>query len=156
VDVWSVPDTPPILARPDRSAVLAKAAALRVEAIAHHETIIELALQGEPDPMEGFVYFIQPTGGGLIKVGYSTNPKSRFRGVQAECPVPLELLGFVPGDRLLEAALHARFSEHRSHNEWFRPAESVRDLLERLRATRMASRATIRGPRSFSPGPDAA
>lgn len=69
---------------------------------------------------EGYVYLV--TGeNGLCKIGMSGNVEKRFTGIQAQSPVPVTLKHyfFVDNCRLFERALHQRFSNQRSHFEWF-------------------------------------
>jgi hypothetical protein len=72
------------------------------------------------------VYFIQPVGGGLIKIGVAGWPKLRLAAIQHMSPVPLRLLGEIPGvGQAEETRLHARFADIREHGEWFRPAAEL-------------------------------
>ena len=77
------------------------------------------------------VYFIQPIGGGPIKIGCAANVERRLAHLQAFSPAPLRILGSLPGGVALERELHVRFSEHRLHGEWFTSAitESMDALL---------------------------
>jgi hypothetical protein len=71
------------------------------------------------------VYFIQPTGGGLIKIGMSSNPRERLNLLQTGCPVELRILGTLPGGQPLELELHQRFAAHRVRGEWFEPVPEL-------------------------------
>lgn len=79
-----------------------------------------------PPDEQGFVYFLQAEGTGLIKIGFSKNPGRRFRNARAFASEPLRLLGLHPGGRRLERKLHRAFRAECSHGEWFHP---VPDLL---------------------------
>lgn len=62
--------------------------------------------------------------GDLIKIGISSDPDGRLASLQTGNPHPLRLEGVVwLGSReeaaQIEAALHARFAEHRRTGEWF-------------------------------------
>ena len=81
------------------------------------------------------VYFVAPIGGGLVKIGCSETPASRLGSLLLWSPVPLEIVATMPGDRATEAYFHFKFWTHRSHSEWFRPAEPVLAAAERVRAT---------------------
>jgi len=81
------------------------------------------------------VYFIAPVGGGLVKIGYSTNPSRRIGALLDASPVLLEILCSVPGCREQENALHTLFIKHWSHGEWFHPAP---ELLAFVAATKLA------------------
>ena len=82
------------------------------------------------------VYFAR--SGDYIKVGYSADPISRSTTVTTSGSRPLDLpkgaevqlLGWIPGDRLVESQWHRIFAPQRVHGEWFRlPVEFVRDLI---------------------------
>lgn len=87
------------------------------EFFAYHPPEAALA----PAPVSG-VYFIQGDGGGLIKIGVSSDVEARLRQHQAGCPVILRRIGLiVDANALEEARLHERFAHLREHGEWFRP-----------------------------------
>lgn len=72
------------------------------------------------------VYFIQPTAGGLIKIGVATNPTSRLQSLQTGCPVELRILGIVPDvGQVVETELHQRFAASRVRGEWFDPTPDL-------------------------------
>ena len=66
-----------------------------------------------------FVYLVEAQCG-LVKIGCAARPADRLATIQLHSPVPSRLLAQWPGKIADEHALHARFSAHRSHNEWFR------------------------------------
>ncbi|MEC9268514.1 MAG: GIY-YIG nuclease family protein [Pseudomonadota bacterium] len=78
----------------------------------------------------GFIYFLQPTEGGPVKIGWSRSPTSRLQIYSAWSPVPLRLRGAVPAPSVGEIVLHERLSEHRAHHEWFQPAPDVLKYVE--------------------------
>lgn len=75
------------------------------------------------------IYFVQAEAGGLIKIGASDYPATRLRQIQSFCPIPLRLLGVVPGiqheSATLEVDLHCRFHRFRAHGEWFEPTPGL-------------------------------
>lgn len=81
------------------------------------------------------VYFIQPASGGLIKIGYSDNIPGRFRQIQYQCPVPLKLLGVIPGNPTMESSIHRAVINERHHGEWFLPKGKVLGLMQRYKIT---------------------
>lgn len=96
----AIADTPAGV--PDRDDLVATAAATPIEGL----------LRGEHDSV---VYFI--ANGGRIKIGYTTNLKSRVSALSLRTDSVLLALSGGPD---LERALHARFAEHRSGDtEWF-------------------------------------
>lgn len=75
----------------------------------------------------GFVYFIRCEE--RVKIGFSIQPMNRLTKVNADAPFPCQLLGFVAVDSFTEEALHARFSAHRVHGEWFAASDEVLDFI---------------------------
>lgn len=70
------------------------------------------------------VYYLR--FGDRIKIGTSSNPKSRLASIVHD-----ELLAFEPGGRILEQERHAQFASHRlDRSEWFSVHE---DLLRHIR-----------------------
>lgn len=82
----------------------------------------------------GFIYFIQPDVGGLIKIGWATSPASRMAQMQAHGPLILRLLHSEPGNGKQERALHARFGDLRQHGEWFGPGPELMTYIEQRRS----------------------
>ena len=76
-----------------------------------------------------YVYFIQSTEGGLIKIGYSAKPQSRLATMQSGCPVPLQVLRIFPAILAIEGVLHFQFKEERRHGEWFYPSDRLVSLI---------------------------
>ncbi len=85
--------------------------------------------EGNENEPTRFVYFIR--GGGLIKIGVANDVASRFRSIRTMSPVPLELLGFIEGDKATELSLHAKFAGARRHGEWFEPIPALQDYIKR-------------------------
>jgi len=78
-------------------------------------------------PKVPMVYFIEAPSIKLIKIGRTQDVKKRISELQVGSPVPLRLLGVVPGDSAMEKQIQDKFKHLRKHGEWFR--ESVQ-LLE--------------------------
>ena len=78
------------------------------------------------------VYFIKAQD--LIKIGYSANVERRVRAVLSPFQDGGEILAVMPGDRALEAFLHAKFSSHHSHGEWFFPCEDIDTFIKMVGA----------------------
>jgi hypothetical protein len=87
-------------------------------------------------------YFVQPIGGGLIKIGQSTTPQRRMLALQCGSPVSLILLGSLDGEIYPEGKLHEMFKGDRSHGEWFRPSK---DLVRFLNANGIRPIVGVRG-----------
>lgn len=79
-----------------------------------------------------FVYFIQRTTGGLVKIGKSQKPDLRLATLQEGCPEPLKILGVCAGGYAAEKQLHRWFADQRRSGEWFEPNEAMAALISRL------------------------
>lgn len=77
--------------------------------------------------MEPFalVYFCQSIVGGPIKVGLTDHPWRRLSALQIGNPYRLRFVGFLPGDRADEQALHEVFASARLRGEWFHPTPDL-------------------------------
>jgi excisionase family DNA binding protein len=73
----------------------------------------------------GFIYFIQPVDGGLIKIGRARCPGTRIADIGRMCPIPLRLLRLLHGGCNLEKEIHHYFRDERQHGEWFDPSERL-------------------------------
>jgi hypothetical protein len=76
----------------------------------------------------GRVYSL--AGAGLIKIGVTTNVVSRIRSIRNSSPVPLELLGVIPGNNFTESGLHERYANQRRHGEWFDDTPELRTEID--------------------------
>lgn len=68
--------------------------------------------------MTGFIYAIKAANQ-RVKIGWSNDPRRRYREVAVNCPEKTELIGFFPGTRADEAAAHERLRPWRITGEWF-------------------------------------
>jgi hypothetical protein len=75
--------------------------------------------------VETQIYFVQPEGGGLIKIGRADDPEQRLRILQIGSPVPLVLCSYHPAHLQMEGRLHSLFSKYRQHGEWFLPCPAL-------------------------------
>lgn len=66
------------------------------------------------------IYFVQPVGGGLIKIGRADDPEARLKALQVGSPVSLRLCRAEEAPVVWEARLHQAFAKYREHGEWFR------------------------------------
>lgn len=69
-------------------------------------------------PARGFVYLCRNNRNGLIKIGFSKQPKYREATLQSEEP-ELEFVHISPGTTSDERALHDRYAGSRKRGEWF-------------------------------------
>lgn len=77
------------------------------------------------------VYLLR--GGGLTKIGYSTDVKARLAAIRSHSPAPVQLVWLTPGGVELERSLHEEFAPSRRHGEWFALSlDELRDLSNRL------------------------
>lgn len=67
------------------------------------------------------VYFVQPVGGGLIKIGLTCDPEARLRELMIWSPVDLQILVVIPGNLQLEQNIHDCFLDAHERGEWFKP-----------------------------------
>ena len=80
--------------------------------------------------MTGFIYVISSERG-IVKIGYSKNPKRRFGSVQTGSD-RCKLLGYVPGTREQEISIHRSLDSSRFHGEWYRPDPEVQVFIDRV------------------------
>lgn len=96
-----------------------------------------LAACGRSDEMaarEPAVYFIA-CGDDLIKIGHTTNLRSRLRSLRTATPKELRVLLVIPGTRDDEQELHRRFSAHRAGREWFFRCDAILEFISAHRIT---------------------
>lgn len=72
-----------------------------------------------------FVYFIQAGEGGPIKIGVASKWETRFSKLRADNHEEVRLVGFLDGDKQIEAGLHDRFAPDHIRGEWFRPSPAL-------------------------------
>jgi len=78
------------------------------------------------DVTHGWVYFVQR--GALIKIGWSSYPKRRFKELR-----PDRVLHCEPGSMADEQRTHAAFAHLREQGEWFRPEPDLLAFIDDLR-----------------------
>jgi hypothetical protein len=81
----------------------------------------------------GYLYFLQATRSGLVKIGRATSYRARLSAIRSQSPEPIRVLGIVEtADPVrLEAQMHQRFARLRAHGEWFRPDAAMLGLIQR-------------------------
>jgi len=70
----------------------------------------------------GNVYFLQSRETGLIKIGFSKQPKSRTKNLMVSHHEEIEPIGFIPGSQRTESSIHKAFSKTHKRGEWFYPS----------------------------------
>lgn len=73
----------------------------------------------------GLVYFISGGEGTAVKIGFTTDLRTRLKRLQSASPVHLLVLAKVEGDRALEREYHRRFARYRLHGEWFKLSQPL-------------------------------
>ena len=81
-----------------------------------------LAEQADDSGTDSMVYFLAPLGGGNIKIGVTASPRTRFKTIQNNSPLSLDLIACAPGGKEIESLLHSIFMRERLHGEWFHPS----------------------------------
>jgi hypothetical protein len=85
------------------------------------------------DDYYSVVYFVQPVGGGLIKIGITTRPvNERLKMLQTGSPVALQVIATCPGHSRREQELHRQFAKSRRHGEWFEPSADLVGFIAEL------------------------
>jgi hypothetical protein len=74
------------------------------------------------------VYFVHALGYGLVKIGTTGDIVGRFDSLERGSPVPLHLIGTLPGCGELERDFHLIAENRRHHGEWF--LFTVREVAE--------------------------
>lgn len=90
-----------------------------------------VAMETQLAEKDGFsVYFAKADN--RVKIGWSKRVASRIAQLQVGNASSLELLGVIPGGRVTERQIHARFAHARRAGEWF---EATPELLAYVSAT---------------------
>ena len=81
------------------------------------------------------IYFAQCRGlegdNGPIKIGFTNKePMVRVKRIQVDNPYQVKLLGYGRGDSLTEKWLHRHLIDHHLQGEWFRPHQTVWNVIE--------------------------
>jgi hypothetical protein len=63
----------------------------------------------------------------IVKIGITTNPRTRLRGIASCSPLELTIVRLIPGDS--EAFNHVKFADARCHGEWFAFSDEIDDWL---------------------------
>jgi hypothetical protein len=81
----------------------------------------------------GFIYFIQGSTGGAVKIGYAKDVSIRLKSLQTGYPDTLIILCAVPGSPMNEKFLHNKFSNHKLQGEWFKPVSEILEFAEKYK-----------------------
>jgi hypothetical protein len=80
----------------------------------------------------GYVYFIK--AGDHIKIGFTTKPDMRLKGLATGSASEIVVLAMIPARQAEERKAHAALADHRVRGEWFTDCEPVRSYMSRLAA----------------------
>lgn len=80
------------------------------------------------DPGLTFVYFALAPITDMVKIGRSDAPHERLSDLQVGSPEKLQMLSTFLGPRDLEAYIHDRFKQYRSHGEWFHNSKALMEF----------------------------
>jgi Meiotically Up-regulated Gene 113 (MUG113) protein len=92
--------------------------------------IWDAILEAEDKRVNAYIYLIQGTTGGPIKLGWSKVPRARLSVLQTANPHPLRMLTYFPATKHREADLHAMFESYRHHGEWFKATKSILEFAD--------------------------
>ncbi len=76
------------------------------------------------------VYFV--ASGDAVKIGTTGDLRTRLADMQSGNPVPLRLLGCIPGGRAIEQKLHRRFRALHLSREWFKNTGDLQEFTESI------------------------
>lgn len=88
------------------------------------------------------IYCITAREIGLVKIGFSENPFSRFAKLQSDSPVALRIERMTNGEVHEERALHRRYAAERVRGEWFTLTPDIEAWMASLPAAIRTERET--------------
>lgn len=68
----------------------------------------------------------------LVKIGFSEHLRNRVGAIISVVPLPVEFVGYMPGNRDVEKHLHEKFATSRFSGEWFVETPAMRVVFEAL------------------------
>lgn len=78
-----------------------------------------------------FVYFIQSSQGGNIKIGFSCQPMTRLEALRLSNEnTALNFIGLMEGGKEVETKIHKMFNPLRMNGEWFTPDKSLIEFID--------------------------
>lgn len=76
-------------------------------------------------------YFFLDESRGIVKIGKSTNPRERIKGIN--CGAKLEIIHEIPQD--IEKKLHRKFKHINVHGEWFKFTDEIKLFINESKKT---------------------
>jgi hypothetical protein len=96
------------------------------------------------------VYFLRHND--LVKIGFSDDISRRLGNLRNMSPVPLELVGWMPGGKDVEAHLHSIFRSTRDSGEWFGITPELQTVMDLLLLRDLPVAAKEIAPRVYAAG----
>jgi hypothetical protein len=101
--------------------------------VKHKQTPVTERITKIPLGMD-IVYFLR--AGDFIKIGKATgNPMSRIATLKTGCPFKIDVMAYMPGGIAEERELHKKFSNLKSHGEWFHADPALIEHIESIGAS---------------------
>lgn len=97
------------------------------------------------------VYVIGAPHAGTVKIGRTTNIRSRLASIQTGCPTKVDVLWQTDGGSTLERSLHFEFRHFRTHGEWFDFGDADPVALVSAAASRATEQTRRSGPAGNTP-----
>lgn len=79
---------------------------------------------------KGFIYFAVCDVLGVVKIGYTENPKSRLSAIQTGCPFPVRIAVTIPGTRQEERLIQKTLADHKVQLEWYWLNDPVKKIMQ--------------------------
>lgn len=80
-----------------------------------------------------YVYFIEAIGTDTIKIGVTTNMKTRVSALSSSSPFELCVVYYFPGSLQKEKELHKKFNHLRVNGEWFKYTDEIKNFISALK-----------------------
>jgi hypothetical protein len=87
------------------------------------------------DKFTGYIYFIQCNNNKYIKIGYTTNLKTRIQVIQSNNPEKINVLNVINGTERMERKIHRELNKYNIRGEWFLPDDEVIKAMNNYVAT---------------------
>ena len=79
---------------------------------------------------KGFIYFAVCDVLGVVKIGYTGDPKTRLSNIQTGCPFPVRLAVTIPGTRIEERLIQKTLHQFRIQREWYWLNDTVQKVID--------------------------
>jgi predicted Fe-S protein YdhL (DUF1289 family) len=91
-----------------------------------------LATQVEGAETASSVYFMESAG--FVKIGHSKNVSKRLSEIKLANPIPINLLGLLPGGEEREGRIHKALDDmgHKRRGEWFQLTDALKHAIREL------------------------